>query len=63
MSILLRLADLGILSRTLERTARERRFREFWREVAELRADTAISSTQRRAAASNDGEAAATPPA
>jgi hypothetical protein len=34
-SLLLRLADLGILPRRFELITRERRFREFWDEVAD----------------------------
>ncbi|MDT4940883.1 MAG: hypothetical protein QOJ34_972 [Pseudonocardiales bacterium] len=61
-SFLLRLADIGILPRRIERLARERRFRNFWDDVetGRLTPDVipARADASPRAAAGVAGEAA-----
>jgi hypothetical protein len=64
-SFLLRLADIGILPRRIERIARERRFRNFWDDVETGRLTPDVTPPRAdaapRAAAAVAGEAASVP--
>jgi hypothetical protein len=64
-SFLLRLADIGILPRRIERIARERRFRNFWDDVETGRLTPDVipprADAAPRAAAGAAGEAASVP--